>query len=446
MRRLTLIGVALLLVALVFGCSQDQPTQVDVTDDSEPTPLLQAFSNPEYGVAASTRTYEVTIENLTVDNGGGAAQVFSPPVLATHHPVVRMFRVGTEASAELEAIAEDGDNSGMLALLDGAGRVHESFAAAGPIPPGQSATYTIATVSNARRLSLVFMLVNTNDGFAGLDRAILPVGGETTFMLNAYDAGTEVNTELEAHIPGPCCGTPGAGDDEHGVIHAHPGITGDGDLDPATWGWTGPVARVTVRRLAPAWEVALTNNTEDRGDGAAQVFSPPLLVTHRKSAKVWNAGGYASPGLEELAEDGGTATLAGELSGSKHVFAIETGAGPVGPGGTDTYTIEGTFSYRWLSMAFMLVNTNDGFSGVDRLALPFGGRVGYYLNSYDAGTEVNDELVSSIPGPCCSGPGAGTDEHKRIRHHPGISGDGDLDPAKWGWEDPSAMLTVTRVR
>ena len=68
-------------------------------------------------------------------------------------------------------------------------------------------------------------------------------------MVYAYDAGSEVNSESELEIPGPCCGNPGMGADEGGYIMMHQGISGDGDLDPATYGWEGAVARVTVQRV-----------------------------------------------------------------------------------------------------------------------------------------------------------------------------------------------------
>jgi len=103
--------------------------------------------------------------------------------------------------------------------------------------------------SSARYLSLVFMLVNTNDAFGGLDGVRLPRHGEKTYYLKAWDAGSERNTELATDIPGPCCGSPGMGTDEHKVVRRHRGIMGVGDLDPETYGWEGRVAKVTVRRI-----------------------------------------------------------------------------------------------------------------------------------------------------------------------------------------------------
>ena len=82
------------------------------------------------------------------------------------------------------------------------------------------------------------MLVSTNDGFTGLDAVPLR-GRKAEFLTMAYDAGSEVNDQLKASIPGPCCGDTGRhGVDEFGVITHHQGILpGVGDLDPAIWGW-----------------------------------------------------------------------------------------------------------------------------------------------------------------------------------------------------------------
>ena len=102
--------------------------------------------------------------------------------------------------------------------------------------------------NSGQRLSLVNMLVNTNDAFTGLDSVKL--GGETqVFEVGAFDAGTEANNELGSYIPGPVGNSPFVRAPEGGVITHHTGVMGGGDLDPAVHGWDGPVARITVERL-----------------------------------------------------------------------------------------------------------------------------------------------------------------------------------------------------
>jgi hypothetical protein len=408
--------------------------------------LREATTDASHGVPALAATYEIIVENLTPQTGDGASQPFSPPILATHRPGMHLFRAGQPASEELALVAEDAVNGPLLQRLEDSRRVFDVVEGGGVILPGGEARYEIQTHAAMKRLSAVFMLVNTNDGFGGLDAVRLPRAGERVFDVHAYDAGTEQNTELATDIPGPCCGSPGQGVDEHLRVRHHPGIQGKGDLDPETYGWSGPVARITVRRINPTYEITLENLTSATVPGGSQVFSPPVLASHVPAVRMFRVGGYASDALASIAEDGDTSGMIGLLEGSPKVFSVVAGSEPILPGGTATYEVEARFRFGWLSAAFMLVNTNDGFSGADRIRLPAGGSRAYYLDAYDAGSEENTELISDIPGPCCGNPGEGTDEHARIRHHPGILGVGDLDPDDYGWTDPVAKLTLIRVK
>ena len=243
MKKSPLIVMALAALGVGAGCFSEGDAPLGPADDS---PALSRGAGP---ASAGTASYEITIENLTADTGDGGTQVFSPPVFAVHRPNVSMWRAGEMASAPVAGVAEDALNDALVDALDGADGVLHVMAGDAVIPPGASATYTVDIERGYRRLSGIFMLVNTNDGFAGLDSIMLPARGEKQMMLHAYDAGSEENTELIAHIPGPCCGNPGAGPDTAMPIHPHPGLQGTGDLDVAKWGWEGPVARVTIRRL-----------------------------------------------------------------------------------------------------------------------------------------------------------------------------------------------------
>ena len=51
--------------------------------------------------------------------------------------------------------------------------------AGGPIPSGVTRSYTVETSGNLNRLSVLAMLVNTHDGFTGLDSAHLQGNGAT---------------------------------------------------------------------------------------------------------------------------------------------------------------------------------------------------------------------------------------------------------------------------
>jgi Spondin_N len=207
---------------------------------------------------SETRTYEVTIENLT------DSQPFSPPVAATHRPNVDLFTVGDNASDEIEAIAEDGNQIPAFNLLSDAQGVTDVFgdAATPPVLRNGMLMFEI-DAKPGDRLSLATMLICTNDGITGVDSVALPKNGAAVFMTAGYDAGTEDNTQNSADIVDPCSaigpvalagdpnGNSDAGPDTSPAqpIHHHSNIHGSGDLDPGDHGWTDPVARITVERI-----------------------------------------------------------------------------------------------------------------------------------------------------------------------------------------------------
>ncbi len=128
---------------------------------------------------------------------------------------------------------------GVRAVFTGAG---------GPIPSGGSRTFTVRSSGRFDRLSVLTMLVNTNDAFTGLDALRLRGRGATLARM-AYDAGSERNNELRGFIPGPCCNHPFVRDPEGELIRPHPGISGAGELDPALYGWQDPVVRFAIQRV-----------------------------------------------------------------------------------------------------------------------------------------------------------------------------------------------------
>ncbi len=197
--------------------------------------------------------YELTITNLT-------GQYLTPPNWVTHDRSVDVFQRGQAASPGVQAVAENGAVPVLADELAGAvsaaGFGDSGVAGPDPIRPGQSRTFTISTAAD--RLSVVSMLICTNDGFAGLDSRALPRnGGNRTYRLQGYDAGTEINTELKADIvPAPFCqmgSGVGTGESnpalaENGVITRHRTLRGVGDLDPG-FDWNGAIATLQIRRV-----------------------------------------------------------------------------------------------------------------------------------------------------------------------------------------------------
>jgi hypothetical protein len=212
---------------------------------------LLAVAAPPAMAEPSTKSWDVTIENLTpAGPGAPGSQPLSPPLFATHSRAGDVWTVGHPASNGVAAIAEDANNAPLQSQLGADDDVLDVFTGAGgPIASGQSRTYEVETSGNFNRLSVVTMLVNTNDGFTGLDTLHLNGRGRERETA-AYDAGSERNNEDADFIPGPCCGHAGVRDLEGGVIAHHPGILGVGDLMESLYGWTDPVARITVERTS----------------------------------------------------------------------------------------------------------------------------------------------------------------------------------------------------
>jgi Spondin_N len=227
MRRLLLLTTAVVLAAALAGSAAAD----DDDDDRD----------------GGTKTWRVTVTNLTPPGPGApGSQPLSPPLLVVHSRAADVWSVGEIASHGVAAIAEDANNAVLesaLAQVQGVKSARTGGDA--PIPSGQSRTYTVETSGRFNRLSLLTMLVNTNDAFTGLDAFRL---GRETLTTMAYDAGSERNTERKAHIPGPCCNNPFVRVPEGALIGPHEGITGRGELSPAVYGWVGPVARIAIER------------------------------------------------------------------------------------------------------------------------------------------------------------------------------------------------------
>ncbi len=199
--------------------------------------------------SAQEQTYTVTIENLT----GG--QPFTPPVIAVHMADMDLFETGEAASDEIAQLAENGNGDPLVALANGAGATVVAHDA--PILPGETATLSISAPAGMY-LSAAFMLICTNDGFSGVDSLMLSATGSAMADANAYDAGSEMNTEDFADIVPPCQGLIGVESDdegtgmsnpdlaEGGVIAMHAGIQGGDDLTVSDHGFSDPVARITV--------------------------------------------------------------------------------------------------------------------------------------------------------------------------------------------------------
>ena len=210
-----------------------------------------------------------------------------------------------------------------------------------------------------------------------------------------------------------------------------PSVTGPGAAAQQTW--TG------------MWHLRVTNLTP------GQYFTPILAVTHTAEAMVFQPGMEASAELQALAEGGDVMPLQMALQRMSAVMSVETGMGLTMPGQSSEIMISGSGMHRYLSLAAMLIPTNDAFVGISMMELPtHPGMEMVYAFAYDAGTEMNAETCGTIPGPDypeCGGPGgsghAGMGEGF-IAIHNGINAVGDFG-ANRDWKNPVAMISIRRV-
>jgi hypothetical protein len=195
------------------------------------------------------------------------------------------------------------------------------------------------------------------------------------------------------------------------------------------------------QKLPKTVEVTVTNIT------SGQSFTPLLVVSHTKNIALFELG---QPALEQLAvvAEGGDIgpldMLLNSLNGK--VGATAATSGLLGPGQSVTIEVRAGGRFDRISLAGMLIPTNDTFVALDGVRASRWEKT-YHVPAYDAGSEYNDELCANIPGPVCGGEGysdAGGEGYVHISR--GITGFGDLEAASYDWRNPVAEIKVREKR
>lgn len=192
-----------------------------------------------------------------------------------------------------------------------------------------------------------------------------------------------------------------------------------------------------------AYEVTITNITQ------GEIFTPIMVATHPHRVKLFELGDSASTQLATMAESGNTAPLIEYLK-DEGALDVATADDVLPPGGSVTLTVDTSGRNRYVSVASMLVPSNDAFFAVNGVQGPRGHQSSTVFSpAYDAGSETNDELCISIPGPpfICGGEGFNEADGEGYVHiHPGIHGVGDLIAANHDWRNPAAKITIRFIR
>ncbi|MEM7133660.1 MAG: spondin domain-containing protein [Chloroflexota bacterium] len=365
-------------------------------------------------------TFIVTVEN--VSGGSDLPGPFAPGVYAVHDATTEpLFTTGqADRGAGLEALAEDGGAATLGAVVAGTAGVSSSGVfsipvgadSPGPITPGGAYQFQI-TAGNGDHLSLATMLVQSNDvfvapaptGMALFDGSGNPVSGDVTAQFPLWDAGTEVNE------------APGMGPNQaprQGAANTGPAEGGINAFSNSTRSLplAGGLVDVSVAEAGGTFTISVTNVSSPTG-ALDTPIAPVFYATHNADWALFSSGMPASAGLESLAEDGSPVALVGEHSGATGTGMVGAqpitverptdAAGPANPGETFSFTVTPTIAYPYLTIAAMVVQSNDAFLAFDAKGvalLDYAGNVrsnsailadiNRKLAVWDAGTEANE--------------------------------------------------------
>lgn len=134
-------------------------------------------------------------------------------------------------------------------------------------------------------------------------------------------------------------------------------------------------------------------------------FTPVLVTSHGKGVSLYEPGSSASDELTAITEGGDIAPLTTVLQSDPRVVDVQNSGGLPGRGESVTVAVSAKHGARHISLASMMLPTNDGFIALDNVEAPRHGTATCCSPGFDAGSEPNDELCNSIPVPTCGGEG-----------------------------------------
>jgi len=189
------------------------------------------------------------------------------------------------------------------------------------------------------------------------------------------------------------------------------------------------------------YKVTVTNLTP------GQPFAPILAASHRAGMSFFEVGQPPSDELARLAEAGNGKPMAAKLLATPGVSDAQLSAtGLTFPGKSTTVMITAKRGADNVSVGAMLGATNDAFFAIADMDLPKGRQtVTYMADAYDAGSEDNDELASTVLG--AGGEGYSPTNHGEgfVHIHNGIHGIGALPANIRDWRNPVAEIVIERM-
>ena len=202
------------------------------------------------------------------------------------------------------------------------------------------------------------------------------------------------------------------------------------------------------------YTVTITNQTH------GQLFSPPLVFSHKKKVTFFETGQSANSEVSSVAEGGDTSFLSDLMLRTTGVLDVSKIAPPpMQPGEIRSLTLLAGGGFNRISVIAMLNPTNDGFFAIQGVRIRDDDKpLILQANAYDAGSEPNDELCANIAGPICAvvngseenpmmgeGKSPNVDGEGFIHIHGGIHGVGNLPAITFDWKNPVAEIVIQRV-
>lgn len=380
---------------------------------------------------ARPTTFRVRIDN--VSDRSALPGPLSPGAWALHSTPAPFFNENVADRGDgLAAIAEDGDPAPLAASLatqegiGGSGVFNTPVGAAGPGPlfPGQSYEFTFTTTFENRFLSLATMLVQSNDVFISpngqgirlFDDNNMPVPArDVTAELEYWDVGSEVNEAPEMG-PNQAPRQPAADTGPaEGVISLFSNTTRSLPL-------ASGIANVGVTQDGGEFTITIENVSATRG-ALETPLAPVFYALHNSNWSLFTNGQPApANGLELLAEDGSPMGLldfynAGQpdigLAGAQNT-PMGGQPGPAMPGQSYQFSVTPTPDHPYLSIATMVVETNDVFLGFSGMGIPLLNPLGQPRSVEDIRADIRRELATWDAGTEANEvPGAGNNQAPR---------------------------------
>lgn len=220
------------------------------------------------------------------------------------------------------------------------------------------------------------------------------------------------------------------------------------------------LALISATTMAQELSITVTNLTQGLH------FTPVVTAAHASETRLFMLTDMASTELQTMAEGGDISGLLSMLTNADANINENPASGLLAPAMSASFNLTNDATNTHLSLAAMILPSNDGFVGLDSWEIPEeAGTYTVFLNAYDAGTEANDEIRGSgalgeagmpVPPPLDASIGMnGTgvtdlESNDKVHIHRGSLGDDDMSAGKSDinnsvqrWLNPVAKLTIT---